>query len=175
MCAASASKRRAVVVRRHIHSPAVSMPSFHQYVLWIGPTTCRQAASRASTAASTRARASSSVPIVVVTWRNWLAMAPPIAGPCNRVLIPTPRRSPRAAAHHADDLDDVAVVQRAPRVGVAGQDLAVHLDGDGPRVDPQPGDVVQQRRRAGKLDGAAVDAEANHTPAMAFQGGPGPL
>src|SRR5438552_650015 len=66
------------------------------------------------------------------------------------------------AADHADDLDHVAVAQRAAGVRVALQDLAVDLDGDGPGIDAQVAQVVQQRGRPGELDRLAVHADADH-------------
>src|SRR5437660_7548486 len=67
-----------------------------------------------------------------------------------------------AAADHADDLDLVTVGQRTVGVGLPLEDLAVHLDRDGPWVHAHLADVVEQRRGAGQAHRLPVDAQRDH-------------
>src|SRR5260370_6012654 len=70
--------------------------------------------------------------------------------------------SPRAAADHAHDLDDITFVELGDLEGGSLEDLAVELDRDGFRAHTQLLQVGEQCGRPDKLHTPAVDLQRDH-------------
>src|SRR5882762_3700795 len=68
----------------------------------------------------------------------------------------------RAAAHHADDLDSVPLLEGDGLVGGSLEDRAVVLHGDSSWVDAELCDVGQQRGWSLKLDALSIDLQGDH-------------